>query len=139
MGQSCIDDVASCPNPSAGAITFHLVNEHLHGTATIQVRGEIWNSGMGAFESEWDNQEIFLSEDGVVVATAPFGSLAPCGRASVSYVRSWDRQTEFYPTYRTQIVYDADLALDDNPGNDDCVSVDNSTEVSGSAINALFN
>jgi hypothetical protein len=126
-----------CSNPAAYRVDFNLLPKHTKFTGRVSITGVIKNLG-GSYETRPNQQLMSLYEDSRMVASAPFGNLAPGQEASVNYQRDWNVSTEFPPTYKLIISYDPDILLDSNKQNDDCNNGDNNKTRSGVEINRLF-
>ncbi len=96
------------------------------------------------FISSSGQQEILLYEipagfsEGSIVATRDFADLTAGDSLQVSFSRNWSKSAEFTPNYRLMILFEPDIAIDDNPRNDDSDASNNRLDESGSQINDLF-
>ncbi len=135
------------PDPAAQRIDFNLVSQESEFEGRVQIVGVVENIGQGAFESRQGQQKVQLYEINPggrpqLVAEKPFQNLSPGQEVEVVYERNWDTSSpsegEFPPTYRLDITYAPDSAMDGNPQNDDTNNSNNTKERSGSDIHNLF-
>ncbi len=138
-GLTCPEDCQTGdPNLSADRIDFKLVTLHTATTGTVQIDGVVENKGGSTFDSSAGQQLVQLWEGLTLVAEQDFEDLAVGATVIASFTREWDTSNEFPPTYRVVILLDPDIFIDANPSNDECPTVDNTLERSGSEINLLF-
>ncbi|MFQ5501303.1 MAG: hypothetical protein ACE5EQ_03260 [Phycisphaerae bacterium] len=138
-GLTCPSDCSeSNPNPAVDRIDFTLVSTTSATQGMVKIDGVVENKGGGMFDSNPGQQSVQLFEGTTMVAEQIFEDLAPSAMVTVSFTKNWDTTNEFPPTYRAIIVYDPDIFIDGNEGNDDCATSDNVLERSGTDINALF-
>ena len=131
-----------CTDPAAERIEFTIVRRDTQFRGQVRITGVIKNRGLADYESQPNQQAMYLYENGTLVKTQAFQNLASGASAQISYERTWNASSpaegEFPPTYRLLISYDPDIRIDDNPKNDDCVTSNNQLERSGTGINDLF-
>ena len=148
LGCASFDACAAdqCTDPSADSIRFSIRRRSSQFRGLVRITGRVVNNG-GDFTSSSGQQSVVLYEvplggRGRVVARRDFTNLLSGQSIEVSYQRDWDASSpaegEFPPTYRVALSYDPDIYIDGNEGNDDCVSANNSLDVSGMGINELF-
>jgi len=126
-----------CPDPAADRIDARILLRKGLTRGQVEIVGVVRNLG-GAYESSPNQQEVLLYENAGIVARQAFQNLAPGGEVRVRITRDWLSSTEFPPDYRLVIQYGPDIRIDNNPKNDDCQPANNTRQLGGRAINALF-
>ncbi len=130
------------PNPAVDRIDYTMVSGDESG-GDVRIEGVVENKGGGTFDSNAGQQSVQLYEgttgNFTLVAEQAFEDLAPGETVTVTFLKEdWSTANEFPPNYRVLISYDPDIYIDANPNNDDCNTLDNALERSGSEINDLF-
>lgn len=126
-----------CPDPAADRIDTRILTRQGQTQGQVEIVGVVRNLG-GAYESSPNQQLVLLYENASVIARQPFQNLASGGEVRVRVVRNWLSSTEFPPDYRLVVQYGPDIRIDNNPKNDDCQPANNTRQLGGRAINALF-
>lgn len=134
-----------CTDLSAN-VKFKIIQRHDRFRANVKITGVVKNISRTNFRSSAQAMiqlyEIVPGAAPRLVASRTISNLDAGRSASVSYRRHWNisspAEGEFPPTYRACIVYDPDIALDNNRFNDDCKSRNNCASRSGTEISRLF-
>lgn len=126
------------PDPAV-AVRFELVERFGPTHGRVRITATLENLGDAAWSSDENQQTAHFYEDSALLETRNFQTLTLDEKVEIIYEREWWTSDEFRPSkYRFELWYDPDIAVDNNPLNDDCRSNNNVAERLTAEIDALF-
>jgi len=133
---------------AAYAVNFKVLRKITPGCGTfceadVEIEGVVKNVGSQTFTSNPKQSIAYLYRDtpgasGALVAQLPITSLAPGATLSVKTTIRFRKSDEFPPSYKLQLGWDPDIALDGNPANDDSNRANDVKSRQSGEISALF-